>query len=62
MEKRYNPNVENIKIIHSEYPDIFIEHIPEMSLISFLCNFGGLLGMWLGLSLFGIFNEIFYHD
>ena len=30
-----------------------------MDLIGFLCNFGGLLGIWLGLSLFGIFNDIF---
>ena len=24
--------------------NIFVKHIPEMNLISFLCNFGGLLG------------------
>ena len=29
-----------------------------MNLIDFFCNFGGLLGMWLGLSLFDIFNNI----
>ena len=33
--------------------------LPEMSLTSFLCNFGGLLGMWLGLSLDGIFKQFF---
>ena len=48
-----------IRIIHNEFPDIFVKHIPEMNLIDFVCNFGGLLGMWLGLSLFGIFNDIF---
>ena len=48
-----------IYIQHGEYPDIFVKHIPEMTLIGFICNFGGLLGMWLGLSLFGIFNDIF---
>ena len=48
-----------ISILHSEYPDIFVKHIPELNLIGFLCNFGGLLGMWLGLSLFSIFNDIF---
>ena len=45
-------------IRHSEFPDIFVQFIPEMNLISFICNFGGLLGMWLGLTLFGIFNGI----
>ena len=44
---------------HGKSPDIFVQHIAEMNLIGFLCNFGGLLGMWLGLSLFGIFNDIF---
>ena len=29
-----------------------------MNLIGFVCNFGGLLGMWLGLSLFKIFNTL----
>ena len=46
-------------IRHNEYPDIFVKHIPEMNLIGFICNFGGLLGMWLGLSLFGIFNDTY---
>ena len=35
---------------HDEMPDILIRYIPEISFISFVCNFGGLLGMWLGLS------------
>ena len=46
-------------IRHGEFPDIFVRHIPEITLISFICNFGGLLGMWLGLSLFSIFNDSF---
>ena len=48
-----------IFIRHSEYPDIFVKHIPEMNLIGLICNFGGHLGMWLGLSLFGIFNDTY---
>ena len=48
-----------IRIQHSEFPDIFIMHIPILNLIDFICQFGGLLGMWLGLSLFGIFDNIF---
>ena len=39
-----------IHIEHNEMPDILIKYFPETSFISFVCNFGGLLGMWLGLS------------
>ena len=49
----------NFDLIHSKYPDIFVKHIPEMNLIGFLCNFGGLLGMWLGQSMCAILIEIF---
>ena len=30
-----------------------------MNLIDLICNFGGLLGMWLGLSLFGILYDTY---
>ena len=58
IEKRDRKEVGDFTIYHGEYPDILIEHIPEITLIEFFCNFGGLLGMWLGLSLFGILNDI----
>ena len=35
---------------HNTMPDVLIKYIPETILISFVCNFGGLIGMWLGLS------------
>ena len=55
-----NSDVKNlIKIRHNEFPDIYVEYIPEMNLIGFFCNFGGLLGMWLGWSFSGIFSDIF---
>ena len=58
--EKYDYNQKNeIYISHSEYPDTFVKHIPEMDMISFICNFGGLLNMWLGLSIFGIFNDTF---
>ena len=41
-------------------PDITIKHVPEISFISFVCNFGGLLGMWLGLSFLQIFTSLRY--
>ena len=47
-----------ISLIHGSIPDVIVRHIFEMSLISFVCNFGGLLGMWLGLSLLSISKQI----
>ena len=41
-------------INHNEMPDITIRYIPEMPLLTFICNFGGILGMWLGISFYTI--------
>ena len=49
----------NIHIYHKLIPDIYIKHIPETTFISFISNFGGLLGMWLGISVILIFENIF---
>ena len=43
---------------HNSLPDITIRYIPEMPLLTFICNFGGILGMWLGLSFYTIFHDI----
>ena len=40
-------------------PDIIVRHTFEMTLMSFVCNFGGLLGMWLGFSVLSISKHIF---
>ena len=45
-----------ITLTHSRVPDVSITHSPQISFISFICNFGGLLGMWLGLSILSIFD------
>ena len=42
---------------HNRMPDILIKHLPETTLISFVCSFGGLLGMWLGLNILVIFDS-----
>ena len=39
---------------HSSVPDFIIKYSPQVSFITFVCSFGGLLGMWLGLSLLTI--------
>ncbi len=34
-----------------------IQYLPQTTFISFVCNFGGLLGMWLRLSVVTILSE-----
>ena len=48
----------HLRFRHNEMPDITIRYIPEMPLLTFICNFGGILGMWLGLSFYTIFEHI----
>ena len=52
-------DVTNVNFKHSSIPDIIIRHSFEMTLMSFVCNFGGLLGMWLGLSVLSISKDVF---
>ena len=49
----------SILFIHNSFPDIIVRHTLEMTLMSFVCNFGGLLGMWLGLSILSISKDVF---
>ena len=56
--KRFDHLVASIFIRHNGMPDVFIRHIPEITSLSFISNFGGLLGMWLGLSLLTMFNNL----
>ena len=46
-----------ITIKHGSLPDISIKYLPQTTLLSFVCNFGGLLGMWLGLSILAICED-----
>ena len=41
-------------LAHSHLPDVILKYSPQVSFISFWCSFGGLLGMWLGLSILTI--------
>ena len=47
-----------ITIVDNQIPDQINENIPEMTFISFAASFGGLLGMWLGLSALTLFHYI----
>ena len=48
-----------ITIQHNRLPDLFVSYIPETTFVSFVGNFGGLLGMWLGISVISIFDDVF---
>ena len=45
---------------HNNYPDIDIKHVPHLTWISFVCNMGGLLGMWLGVSILATIENLAY--
>ena len=47
-----------ITLKHNQMPDLVIRHLPELTLMSLVCNFGGLLGMWLGFSILTTFKGI----
>ena len=46
-----------IKIEHNSLPDLVIKYLPQTTFLSLVCNFGGLLGMWLGLSFLTILED-----
>ena len=58
--KKYNyqkdHNQFHIDLAHNSYPDQVIEHRPIMDWITMVSNLGGLLGMWLGLSVMFVCN------
>ena len=47
-----------ITIEPSSNPNILIEHLAEITLISLICNFGGLIGMYLGISLYSVSCDV----
>ena len=53
-----NDKITSIYIHHNDMPDIIVRYIPEINFTSFACNFGGLLGMWLGVSFLFICGQI----
>ena len=64
--KKESPNISQesvwkkviyVRIAHNHLPDQTNEHIPETTFVTFASNFGGLLGMWLGLSAIALFEH-----
>ena len=48
-----------VTLQHNRLPDLFVRHIPETTFISFVGNFGGLLGMWLGVNAWIMFDTFY---
>ena len=48
----------SIRLKHNQLPDYIVKHVPEFTFITFICNFGGILSLWLGFSILSITNEI----
>ena len=51
-------NEVNIEFEPNSLPNVIVHHMPEMSFLSFICSFGGLLGMLLGTSLLEILTNL----
>ena len=64
VDKNPEPNLNILNNdIHIEFepnslPNVIVHHMPEMSFLSFICCFGGLLGMLLGTSLLEILTHL----
>ena len=56
--KEYNMNRIQLFFKHNQMPDLTIRHIPEMPFLTFICNFGGILGMWLGVAFVDILYRV----
>ena len=46
-----------IYMSHNNLPDVFIEYLPKITFLTLVCDFGGLLGMWLGISILVIMED-----
>ena len=49
-----NKNVISISLEHDQFPDQIIRHKPKMNFTTMASNFGGILGLWLGLNVYFI--------
>ena len=58
MDLQYSSSISTTIIRHRNGPDHIIIHMPEMDFIKFISNLGGLLGMWLGMSILFTFDYI----
>jgi len=50
----------HVEICHNSVPDVEVRHLPEITFISLVCNFGGLLGLWLGFSILTMLTDMIW--
>ena len=48
----------DIFILHNNLPDIIITYLPQVTFLTLVCDFGGLLGMWLGISILVMIEDL----
>ena len=48
----------DIFILHNNLPDVIITYLPKVTFLTLVCDFGGLLGMWLGISILVIIEDM----
>ena len=48
----------SIRLKHNQLPDYIVKHVPEFTFITFICNFGGILSLWLGFSIMSVAQDI----
>ena len=56
ITSEWMPDLVTLFITHNHIPDQTIEYLPKMSFEEITGTVGGLMGMWLGLSILAIFN------
>ena len=62
-QRRENLDVErytmaSIRLKHNQLPDYIVKHVPETTFITFICNLGGMISLWLGFSILSLVQDI----
>ena len=47
-----------IRLNHNQLPDFIIEHVPEITFMTFICNFAGIISLWLGFSIMSVAQDL----
>jgi hypothetical protein len=56
-KSRPNESWATVNIIRKDIADVSYEHTAEMIFVEFVCYFGGLLGLWLGVSILDMYHQ-----
>ena len=62
-ERNENRKVENytkttIRLNHNLLPDHIIKHVPEITFTTLICNFAGIISLWLGFNIMSVTQDI----